>query len=216
MKQQKVGGFAFFISIPALFLLNIGIYYSLIPILFTAATPFIWWLIGGFAIGVSLSPLFSRGPVYVFLHETKHAIVASLAGNKWKRMKINGDEGSYEYSYTKKTAHLNAFISLAPYWFPLLTIPAALLALPGKAPEAMRLIVGVTLGLDFVTGIKDLGPHQTDLSLVRGGAKIATLYVLFMIGIVLGLALTWGAFGVAGFKEIAFRTFEMLIEFTHQ
>lgn len=211
MKQEKVGGFAFFLSLPALLAINVCIYYALVPILLTIATPFLWWLVGGFAIGVSLSPLLSRGPIYVFLHETKHAVVASLAGNKWKRMKINGDEGSYEYSYTKKTAHLNAFISLAPYWFPLLTIPAALLALPGKAPEAMRLIVGITLGLDFVTGIKDLGPHQTDLSLVRGGPKIATLYVLFMIGIVLGIALTWATFGVAGFKEIAFRSFELFM-----
>jgi len=201
-KTKKVGGLTFLASIPALLILDILIVRNLIPLIIENPPFLLWWILGGSLLGVIFAPLFSEGRPYVFIHEVKHAIVSSLAGNKWKKMTVNADSGSFEYSYYKHTAHLNAFISLAPYWFPIISIPLWLLTLTNKNPEALRLAMGFALGLDLYMGIKDIGPHQTDLSTIRGGVKIAKSYIWLMITLVISLTILGGSLGLAGFKAL--------------
>lgn len=198
----KVGGLAFFASIPALFIIVVANILGVISLIGKNELSGLSWLSIGFAVGFIISP-FIRGKLYVFIHEVKHAITASLAGNKWKKLSIKGGGGAYEYSYTKSTAHLNAFIALAPYWFPLLTIPAALFALTGTSSyEAIRIILGVAFAIDIYTGFKDLGPHQTDLSNIRGGIVLAIPYIILMNLLTSTVILTWAIAGKEGFSEI--------------
>ncbi len=199
--SKKVGGFAFLISIPALTLLVSGIYYVIIPRVFSINTDALAWLTGGCMLGLILAKPVSKGRLYVFLHEVKHAVVSSIAGNKWKKMKVGPETGSFEYTYYKHTAHLNAFISLAPYWFPIISIPIWILA-PIKGDLVyFNLIVGFALGLDLYMGLKDMGPHQSDLSTIRGGVKIAKLYIILMNALVVALVLIGATQGFKGFSD---------------
>jgi len=207
MTSKKMGGFAYFISIPALILIDAGLMTHLIKSVSDFFNELTLWFIGGASIGVCLSPLFSSGRLHVFMHETKHAIAASLAGNKWKRMNVEGESGSYEYSYTKRTAHLNAFIALAPYWLPLLTFPMAFLALAIRSPEGARLLIGATCCIDLICGVKDLGPHQSDLRNIRGGTLLASSYVLLMNLMIAAVTATWASSGFQGLKGIAWGLF---------
>lgn len=201
-KRKKVGGLAFLASIPALLVLDILIVKNLLPLL-SVNTPFLfWWVLGGTLLGVIFAPIFSKGKPYIFIHEVKHAIVSSLAGNKWKKMRVNEDSGSFEYTYYKHTAHLNAFISLAPYWFPMISIPVWLIGLTHQNLEALRLALGFALGLDLYMGIKDIGPHQTDLSTIRGGVKIAKSYIWLMIIMVSSITVLGGSLGLVGFRDL--------------
>ncbi len=201
-KLEKSGGLAFFLSFPAISYLNFSLSIGVIGLYNTQDSFLFLWIFAGIVLGFCLSPIFTRGKIYVFSHEVKHAIVASLAGNKWKRMDIQRDGGGeYQYSYTKKTAHLNAFIALAPYWFPLLTIPASLLTLSKIAqPEILRILIGTCLTLDLIAGMKDLGPHQSDLSTIRGGPKLAMIYVLLMNMFVIMIVASWSLSGLQGLK----------------
>ncbi len=205
----KVGGLAFFLSIPALFLIVTGALLGILYLIKTKEMSGLWWLLIGMTIGFLISPIII-GKLYVFMHEVKHAIVASLAGNKWKKLTIDGGGGAYEYSYTKKTAHLNAFIALAPYWFPLLTVPVALFGLTKAISyEGIRLLLGAVFAIDLYTGFKDLGPHQSDLSNIRGGSSVAILYVILMNALTTALVLAWAISGLNGFSEITYHLWDL-------
>ncbi len=200
--QKKVGGLTFLLSIPALILLVSGIYFVLIPTVFIINSTALIWLAGGSLIGLIFAKPLSKGRIYVFIHEVKHAVVSSIAGNKWKKMKVGPETGSFEYTYYKHTAHLNAFISLAPYWFPLISIPTWILALINSDIFYFKGVVGFVLGLDLYMGLKDMGPHQTDLSSIRGGVKVAKLYIVLMNALVTALVFIGGTAGVAGFRDV--------------
>jgi hypothetical protein len=118
--------------------------------------------------------------VSVFLHELKHSIISSLAGNKAKSMSYKEDSGDFQYTFTKNTAHLNAFISLAPYLLPIFSIIGLVLQFTVfKADLALGATVSIAaLGLDLVLNLKDAGIHQTDLTEIRGGYFLSMTYVL--------------------------------------
>jgi hypothetical protein len=198
--EKKVGGLTFLISIPALFVLNCVVLNNLFSVVELAEGDSAYWLLGGVSLGLIIAPAFSKGRVYVFIHEVKHAILASLAGNKWKGMKVGSQNGSFEYVFYKHTAHLNAFIFLAPYWFPIISIPVWLLCLTNWDPQGLKLALGAALGADVYMGLKDMGPHQTDLSRIRGGVLVAKSYILLMTTLVCSLVTIGGILGLIGFK----------------
>jgi hypothetical protein len=198
--EKKVGGLTFLVSIPALFILNCVILNNLIPVVSATKGYSYYWLLGGVSLGLIIAPVFSEGRIYVFIHEVKHAILASLAGNKWKGMKVGKESGSFEFIFYKHTAHLNAFIFLAPYWFPIISIPVWLLCLTNWDPQGLRLALGAALGADIYMGLKDMGPHQTDLSRIRGGVLVGKSYILLMTSLVSCLVTIGGIAGLVGFK----------------
>ena len=146
----------------------------------------------GLLIGVVVS-----GRIDVFIHELKHSIVSNLAGNKAKGMKIDQETGHFEYTYTKATSHLNAFISLAPYTFPLFLIGSLPLAvlLYSKDPLVARYLMSFALGIDLLQSAEDVGPYQTDFSQLRGGFFIGLIYVIcfnFVLSCIVTIAIVFG------------------------
>lgn len=203
--EGKVGGGFYFISVLSLSLLaaisisflSVLIFTSAIPQLSSLRMHLVFIFIG------ALFGLIIRGKLSVFIHELKHSIVSSLAGNRARGMKIEEETGHFEYAFSKQTAHLNSFISLAPYTFPLFSIVSLIgfALLYSKEPLVARALLSTGFGIDLVQNAKDIGPHQTDFSEVRGGFLIGMIYVVSFNLVVFCLLSLLIIFGKAGFLE---------------
>jgi uncharacterized membrane-anchored protein len=114
------------------------------------------------------------------LHELKHSVLSNFAGNRAKGMKVLRDSGHFEYEFTKDTGKFNPFIALAPYFLPICTLPALLIAVSmfPKDSAYQLAIVGFCAGIDLLLCIRDISPHQTDFSAIRGGYPVGLAYVI--------------------------------------
>lgn len=219
-KEEKVddgpvGGFAFFLSLSVLIPVSWGIIYVIFSSInisaLQRALPFGIGILAGFFIAHTIL----RGKISVFVHEFKHSFLAGLVGNKWKRMNVGDGSGSFEYSYSKKTSHYNAFISLAPYCLPVFTFLAALIvfALFRHDTRMALSIIGVGYGIDLIMNMRDISPIQTDLSEIRGGFTIGFLYVLAWNLSLAGVILSWALFGFIGWQMIIDRFLKLVMQF---
>lgn len=199
-RDEKVGGFAFFLSL--ILLLPTGLVFFIVAIRqirdadIALASLFILSAI----LGMMAAHGLIRDHISVLIHEFKHSLVSNLVGNKYKGMKINKNSGHMEYAYTKRTAHYNAFISLAPYIVPVFTAIASLIAFSTSRhdPTMMVLIVGLGYGIDLLLNARDISPIQTDISLIKGGYHVGLLYILAWNLVIAALVLAWAFQGAAG------------------
>lgn len=202
--ESPAGGVVYFLSIIFLFVLSALLTLSFIIWVFSKAHFPNWCaFIICALLGYIISHYGLRGRFSVFVHEFKHKLTSGLAGNKPKSLSVGDNEGAFEYEYTKHTAHLNAFIALAPYYVPLFSAVAiAAIYLFQVQHEVLRAaIVGVTYGGDLSFNTRDISPHQSDFSELRGGYKIGILYVTlmnFVLLIFLGSWISGGKEGVLG------------------
>jgi hypothetical protein len=152
----------------------------------------------GIIVGGLCCLLLIRGHLSVLLHELKHAIVALLAGNSPKGIKIGRSTGHFAYSFTEDTKSYNAFIYLAPYTLPLFTVCllASCIYPLWHEPLALLAIVGLGYGIDVVSGIRDIHPGQTDFSSLYGGFGIGIVYVTALHILMFFSLLAWAAGGV--------------------
>jgi hypothetical protein len=198
--EQRVGGFAFYLSLLALTPTSI-IFLALTLPRVSKADPA---TLSIFAITTILGAAFAqygiRGHISVLIHEFKHSLVSNFAGNRHKGMEIHEDSGHYEYTYTKLTAHYNALISLAPYIAPVFTgIALGLGALFLRANALLYTgLVGFGFGIDLVLNLRDISPIQTDISTIRGGYWVGILYIAVWNLTILALVLAWVFQGVHG------------------
>lgn len=199
-KDELVGGFAFFLSLGALLpsgalLLGLSLF-NVRPIQMQATGIFA----AAWFVGILLGHSMIRGHLSVLLHEFKHSLISNLVGNKRKGMQINENSGHFEYSYTKKTAHFNAFISLAPYIVPIFTFIGMLASLGLFRDEHFMacLLVGLCYGVDTILNIRDISPIQTDINQIRGGYGIGLLYIFAWNLITAALLTAWVFQGGAG------------------
>jgi len=205
LDTSKVGGLAFFFSflvVIPLALLSIAFLGSTLP---TAPlgplTRFGFGALGG----AVAARLLIRGHTAVFVHEFKHSVVANLVGNKATGWRIRKRSGHFQYEFTEKTAGYNAFISIAPYWLPPITIAAGGIALAGWHQDltTAAAIIGLGWGADTELNIRDIGPHQTDFSDLRGGFPAGLAYLVALNILVLTIALSVACWGLSGFTLIA-------------
>ena len=128
-------------------------------------------------------------------------------------MEINENSGSLQYEYTKKTAHYNAFIALAPYILPVFTCIASLItfAIQASNPLVPLAIIGVAYGIDVLMNARDISPIQTDISLIRGGFYVGLLYIMAWNMITSALALAWAFQGGAGIGELFVTVMKLFI-----
>lgn len=203
-KESKVGGLAFFLSLFVLIIISLLNLVILAGLLNKESLPFWLRFLSATILGGAISSIFITGRASVFTHELKHAILSNLVGNKAKGMVYNRDSGHFEYSYTKSTAHYNAFISLAPYFVPLFTIVFLLISLPFWYREHSLLVIaaGVGYGVDFVLNKRDISPRQTDFSLITGGYSIGIIYVLAINTAIFTTMGAWISGGVQGLKYL--------------
>lgn len=199
-EKELVGGFAFFLSLLAL--LPTGILFASATLYrvraadYTCTTRFVVAVL----IGAALAQIFIRGHLSVLIHEFKHSLVSNLVGNRHRGLKIGRDSGHYAYAYSKRTAHYNAFISLAPYITPVFTFLAVLASLIFFREERQIAVavVGVGYGIDLLLNMRDISPIQTDISLIRGGYGMGLLYIAAWNLLTAAMLLAWVFQGTHG------------------
>ncbi len=195
-----VGGISFFLSLLFLYVLTF-LNLIILPTTISADSFHRWCaFLSGAILGSLIAAALIRGKLSVLIHEMKHAIMANIAGNKWKNMNVESESGHFEYAYTKKTAHMNALISLAPYFFPALFVPLTLIALfaAHSMDRVILLVSGVGYGADLLMNMREISPRQTDLSDIRGGFKIALLYIIGMNTALFTILAAWISQGSEG------------------
>ena len=201
-RQKSVGGLTFFLSL--LFLVFVAMFAA-----YSAALLFDWrsgqnliyFSIGAAAGGLIVRCLFTKR-FAVFIHELKHSIVSNLAGNRARSMQIRSSRGHFEYEYTQRTSAYNAFISLAPYWFPLFGLLSVLVAAAmfAHCHILMVMTVGLGMGVDALLNTRDISPRQSDISNIRGGYAVGIAYIFFINMAILGVAANWVLAGLGGLE----------------
>ena len=199
-QQELVGGFALYLSLAAL--LPTGVMFTTLTFLRIKAADSeatVSFIISAL-VGAALAQMFIRGRLSVLIHEFKHSVVSNLVGNRHRGLRIGVDSGHYQYAYSKRTAHYNAFISLAPYIVPVFTFISVIIALIFCREDraAAAIVVGIGYGIDILLNMRDISPIQTDISLIRGGYGIGLLYIAAWNLLTAGLVFAWAFQGVHG------------------
>jgi hypothetical protein len=211
--DQAIGGFAFFLSL-ALLLPTAALFFVVgLRVLFEA--PFIRVVVFLLSVGVGLgiAHYLIKGHISVLIHEWKHAIVSNLVGNRNKGMEVNRDSGSLQYEYTKRTAHYNAFIALAPYILPVFTLIGALISFavaPGESVLSV-VIVGTAYGIDLLLNARDVSPIQSDIYLIRGGYGFGVTYIIAWNLATAALATAWACGGISGLGALFEAVFSVFV-----
>ena len=191
---SPVGGFAFFLSLFLILPGSLVLFYLSLQQARETELQTALAFIGATMFGALFTQNFIKGHISVLIHEFKHALISNLVGNKYKGMRVDKNSGDFQYAYTKKTAHYNAFISLAPYIVPICTFVGFLLSIAIASGDSFvaSLILGIAYGSDLTLNFRDISPIQTDLTDIRGGYRVGVMYVigwnLFTAAFVLSLA----------------------------
>jgi len=193
--------FAFGASIFVLITLTLGLPQTLSTLVLDTPGNFLF-LYGLIAAGtVFLSTSFER--LKTLIHEVKHAVVVLLTGNVLRSMYVGSGTGYVTFQLFKRKKRYAPFILLAPYFFPLLSLPLFIVILIlGSEPniDILKLLLGLALGTDLTTAYLELHPHQTDLRRVLGGRFISYLFLLAINVLWFLLVSLWV---VGGFDAIA-------------
>ncbi|MBT3352368.1 MAG: hypothetical protein HOJ95_04965 [Nitrospinaceae bacterium] len=121
--------------------------------------------------------------LYTFAHEMTHLLFALIFFKRVSRLVVGRDSGEVAMSGT------NFFITLAPYFFPLLAavvLGAGMVAEWGLGDERVRLVTsfftGLGLSFHLTMTLRTLGTSQPDIQ--RGG-RFFSWSVIYLIGTVL-------------------------------
>src|SRR5262249_7499668 len=145
-KPMKVGGLAFYMSLAVVCFLG-TFDLTLIPSLIVKDKLVNWtYVFPGLVAGACVGAFLIQGRFSVFLHELRHSIMSNIVGYRAKGMKFFQNTGSFQFEYTKKTAHMNAFIALAPYFLPMFTFCAFIIAYTTLYPRHPLMVAVVSVG----------------------------------------------------------------------
>ena len=212
--SETVGGFAFLLSLALLLPTSVLFFRTAISQIIHADN---WTVVifgASFLVGMLIAHRFIRDHLSVLIHEWKHSIVSNLVGNRNNKMEVHRNSGSLQYEYTKKTAHYNAFIALAPYILPVFTFLGSILALALGSAGSHRtvMIIGISYGIDLLMNARDVSPVQTDITLIRGGYGVGVTYICVWNLLTLSLALAWAFNGAQGISELFFTQFWLFVD----
>lgn len=182
-KYSNRGRFSlsFFMSIPGNFLIAslafLSIGFMFIEGVFQREifAVFLTGLLGGFAMFRAST----NSKLWTFIHEAKHAIIIVFTGNKIKEFNVGKGEGNVSFEMYEDTLHFAPIIALAPYFFPLLSLPCLIfcIALESYNRPLCSLLLGLCLAIDITTSFGELHPYQTDFKKVFGGFFSCALYL---------------------------------------
>jgi len=122
------------------------------------------------------------------IHELKHAVLVVLTGNKLNNFVADKHEGYVEYKMYENKLHFAPLIKLAPYFFPLFSLPMiiAFMVLDSFFPVQCAVLLGIALASDICFGVEEIHPFQTDFKKLFGGFIISKIYLV-------GFYLLWPA-----------------------
>jgi hypothetical protein len=211
---RKVGGITFYVS---LFVVSfLGVFnLTLLPGLFVKDKMINWsYFLPGLVSGAGVGAFLIRGKLSVFLHELRHSIMSNIVGNRAKSMKFYKNTGYFQFEYTKKTAHMIAFIALAPYFLPVFTFCAFVVAYTTCYPNQplMVFVVALGWGIDMVLNFRDISPVQTDITEIKGGYSFGLMYILAINIFLSTLIVAWICDGPQGLKHLLMGLYALLTQ----
>ncbi len=177
----KHSSIAFWISIPCTFF--IGSTFLITSLTLTSQHFFDhekWALfLMSLLCGVLLLTLFRLERTRVFLHESKHALMVIVSGGKLRGFEVHRSTGQVTYEISDNHRSAGPIITLAPYCFPMLSLPVmvAALVLQDGHHLVFSLLLGFTLGIDLTMCIGEVRPAQSDFKQVQGGFLFAAMYI---------------------------------------
>lgn len=178
---SRIGSITLFLTIPAYFVvgcLGLIAIYVLSDFYPTDTNSWIAFIGAGLICFLFLRR--SRFPrLQIFIHELKHAIMVWFVGAKVKEFKVGDDRGNVVYEIQRDDLHKVHLITLAPYTLPLFSPPMLLACLLFEGPQKPMLAAGLgfCLAIDFVSGMAEFHPAQTDLTRVYGKLLITGLFI---------------------------------------
>lgn len=203
--NRKFGSFAFYFSIPsALILSSILLVSTLNTLKQTGFQSAIWVLLShAFISAWALFGGKRETRTKTLIHELKHAALVIITGNKLKEIKVGRTEGHVAYNVNEDTLHLEPFVLLAPYFFPLFSLPVFLCAVFLGEGNHLPFVwaLGFALGIDLTTAANEVHGHQSDLRRIFGGF-LATRSFIFGANLLwASLCLLWISGASKGFEE---------------
>ena len=200
--KKRFGSLAFYFSIPtalALTLLVVGqtfYFFQTHPLDVSRIVIFCHSFLAGILIASTL--LSER--IRTLLHELKHAAVVVLSGNKVKEISVGSGEGHVHYEAYEDKSHLEPFVAMAPYFFPLLSLPILIgsFFIDAFYPTAALYCLGIFYGIDLATGYLEITSYQSDLKRIYGGFIATRAFLVSVNFLYLSLVLFWALSGRPG------------------
>ena len=167
-------------------------------------------VLGGMLAYVLVWALFLRGRNRfwrTFEHELTHVIFALLSFQRVKHFRASAHKGGSIHHLGPRG---NFVISLAPYFFPTVSLlPLLLLFIVTPAAEPyIQFIVGFTLMYHVINPFEEARPYQTDLT--NHGLVFSYAFIVLMNLVCLGTALAISGFGGRAGWDYLMRGFEVL------
>lgn len=173
--------------------------------------PSFWWFVSVFVVSsICFWRFLSPASFYSTLrHELCHWFFALVSLNKPAAFNVHaGGGGSYSY-YGRS----NYFITLSPYFFPLVSVMLLLVSLFFSKPSHFYfLLMGVVFAFETISMAKDYHPHQTDLQKYGRWFSIlfsAAMYFLFAFSLLVILFNGWK--GYWKYLSLIFNTLSNII-----
>ncbi len=145
-------------------------------------TPRLIWFFAGFLFYVLLYGFFLVGHVDFaehFEHELGHTVLATVFLIPLRRFIVNPEEGSL-VEYTRPS---NFLVTLAPYYFPVFTLPFLIIR-PWMASSLhwiFDILIGLTLAFHYTSLFREFRLYQTDLKSVGFLFAIGMTVVLNLV-----------------------------------
>lgn len=206
--KKKTGSLAFFTAIPTNFVLGSLCLVAIVALWPSYSFQAQTWVIFALGLlgGISLFAGTSMLRLETFIHELKHAVLVVLSGNRLTDFHVDKGTGHVQYQMHAHKVRFGPFITLAPYFFPLLSLPALIVCmfLVNHNRTLLVFIIGLTLGIDLVTAYKEFHPHQTDLRVIFGGILFAGIFIASANFFWVMFCLLWVLAGNNGFLYLGY------------
>ena len=191
-----------------------GVLYLVSVVTFDSIT---WFLLGvALAFPISLM-LLNNSLAFIehLIHELEHAVIAFLFTFRLPgRMEIDPEEGSE----VRVTRGGGCLVALAPYYFPMLTVPLLLLkvvaalafsllkmSFPTLLAAAFDFLIGATLMFHYLSSIKEFRFSQDDIRETGYIPSIVGVFFLSLLFLLLSVTVVVGSYSeFLGYLETAF------------
>lgn len=215
--NRRFGSFAFFFSIPVMFL---GSYYILASVgeiskLAEVDHGQVALFIYGLVLAAIILLNIRAERLRTFIHEAKHAFVVVLCGNKVTEFRVDRGTGHVVYETEKSKLHFEPFVILAPYYFPLLSLPALIgsLFVPISYMPLAAFFTGLALAIDILTNYHEFDPRQSDLQRIYGGVFASRLFIVGANIFWFAVILLWLVAGLKGFIYVGATVLQALDDY---
>jgi hypothetical protein len=176
-RERKHGSFAFFWAIPCTFTLAVIALATSLSLLSRLDVDRISWALfaHSFIMGGAILAGRSLQRLKTLIHELKHVVVVILSGNKFKDIEVSKDSGQVSYEVYESTSHMEPFVILAPYYWPLFSLPVLCASIAAEvfySPDSrlpFTYALGFTLAIDLISSYQEIHPWQSDLKRIFGG-----------------------------------------------